>query len=58
MTILRSGTSKKYSDNWSSAFGAKTKKNKKPATAKKKAKTVKKATKKVTKKATTKAKKK
>ena len=35
MTILRSGTTKKYSDNWSNAFGEKKKKaTKKKPTAK------------------------
>ncbi|MGI9497338.1 MAG: hypothetical protein ACR2NK_14875 [Mariniblastus sp.] len=33
MTILRSGTTKKYSDNWSSAFGEKKKKVTKKKTA-------------------------
>lgn len=36
MTILRSGTSKKYSDNWGAAFGEKKSKAKPKATAKKK----------------------
>jgi hypothetical protein len=30
MTILRSGTTKKYSDNWGAAFGEKKKKIAKP----------------------------
>lgn len=46
MTILRSGTSKKYSENWGSAFGGKTRKTKTAATAKKKSKATKKVTKK------------
>jgi hypothetical protein len=46
MTILRSGTTKNYSDNWSAAFGAKRKKPKAAASAQKKSKPTKKATKK------------
>ncbi len=38
MTILRSGATEKYSENWAAAFGGKTKKSttKKTTTAKKK----------------------
>ncbi|MCP4099069.1 MAG: hypothetical protein P8L78_17100 [Mariniblastus sp.] len=39
MTILRSGTTKKYSDNWGAAFGAKKKSKAKPKAAAKSKKT-------------------
>ena len=38
MTILRSGTTKNYSENWGKAFGEKTRKPKSTPTAKKKSK--------------------
>ena len=38
MTILRSGTTQKYSENWGAAFGEKKKKSKPKATAKRKTK--------------------
>ena len=49
MTILRSGTSKKYSENWGAAFGEK-KKKAKPAAGKAKVKAGAKKTKKKAKK--------
>jgi hypothetical protein len=42
MTILRSGTTKKYSENWSAAFGGTKKKSTAKPAAKKKAKPAKK----------------
>lgn len=42
MTILRSGSTKKYSDNWATAFGGTKKKAKKKNAVKKKAKPAKK----------------
>jgi len=39
MTILRSGTTKKYSDNWGAAFGDKKKSKAKPKAAAKSKKT-------------------
>ena len=50
MTILRSGTTKKYSDNWSTAFGTTAKKSKPKATDKKQSEPSKKTTKKPAKK--------
>ena len=46
MTILRVGATKKYADNWASAFGEKKKATKKKATTAKKKTTKKKAKKK------------
>lgn len=39
MTILRSGTTKKYSENWGNAFGNKKKKTAKPKASRKSKKT-------------------
>lgn len=39
MTILRSGTTKKYSENWGAAFGEKKKKTSKPKASAKSKKT-------------------
>ncbi len=46
MTILRSGTTKKYSDNWSAAFGEKPKKAKATPSGKSKSRSSGKTTKK------------